>query len=318
MVKKKKLGRGLDVLLGSGGTSGDARRRAGPTAIFELPVSELVQGQSQPRQAIDEEGLADLVMSIREQGVLQPILVRPLCGSDAGAGFVAHEIVAGERRWRAAKLAGLETVPVVIRELDDQSALAIALIENLQREDLNPVEIAQSLLRLTTEFGLTHQQAADSIGRSRSSVSNYLRLLDLNYEARELLAAGRLDMGHARALLPLTTAQQTSMAQRIAAEQLSVRQVEHLVAEVLVAPNEDKPTNKASAVDIQTRWLQKQLTKEAGLEVRFKNRPDGGHAVTIGFENLEQLQLALRKVYSLIGWVRDTAGPRDRDKGKDQ
>ncbi len=310
MSKNRKLGRGLDALLGSSG----ARKRPTPMAIFELPVSELVQGQAQPRQAIDDDSLADLVSSIRQQGVLQPVLVRPLTGSEAGAGFVSHEIVAGERRWRAAKLAGLDTVPVVIRDLDDQSALAIALIENLQREDLNPIEIAQSLLRLTEEFGLTHQQAADSIGRSRSAVSNLLRLLDLGFPTRDSLSAGRMTMGHARALLALDAESQALMTKRIESEGLSVRQVEAMVTASLQPDGEPGATKRASAMDPQTRWLQKQLTKEAGLEVRFKNRADGGHSINIGFDNLEQLQAALRKIYSLIGWVRDTAGPRERDK----
>jgi len=312
MSKKKGLGRGLDALLGSGSPHGGTKREAAPTAIFELPVSELVQGPSQPRQRIDDESLADLVQSIKQQGVLQPVLVRPLTGSAAGAGFVSHEIVAGERRWRAAKLAGLETVPVVIRDLDDQEALAIALIENLQREDLNPIEIAESLLRLTQEFGMTHQEAGDSIGRSRSSVSNLLRLLELDYPTRERLAAGRLDMGHARALLPLETRQQTQIAERIETDQLSVRQVEKLVADLLSQPEEKEKTRKVVTIESQTRWLQHQLTKESGLRVGFRHRADGSHILNINFNDLEQLQAALRKIESLVGQIRDTAGPRSR------
>jgi ParB family chromosome partitioning protein len=317
MSKKKTLGRGLDALLGGGGALGNSKRKAAPTAIFEMPVSELVQGQSQPRQSIDDEGLAELVLSIQQQGVLQPVLVRPLSGSDAGSGFVSHEIVAGERRWRAAKLAGLGSVPVVIRELDDKSALAIALVENLQREDLNPIEIAESLLRLTQEFGLTHQQAADGIGRSRSSVTNLLRLLELDYPTRQLLAAGSIDMGHARALLPLKTHQQTLIAKRIEADGMSVRKVEKLVAELLRSPDDSARKKPAVTVDSLTRWLQKQLTKEAGLRVGFRIKSDGSHTLNINFKDLEQLQVALRKIESLVGQVRDTAGPRVRDKDQD-
>lgn len=314
MSKKKGLGRGLDALLGSSSSHGGSKRSAAPTAIFELPVSELVQGPSQPRQSIDDESLADLVQSIQQQGVLQPILVRPLTGSAAGAGFVSHEIVAGERRWRAAKLAGLATVPVVIRDLDDREALAIALIENLQREDLNPIEVAESLLRLTLEFGMTHQEAADSIGRSRSSVSNFLRLLELDYPTRERLAARRLDMGHARALLPLETRQQTQIAERIETEQLSVRQVEKLVSELLNQPDDDKKTRPVATPASQTRWLQQQLTKESGLRVGFRHRADGSHTLNINFNDLQQLQIALRKIESLVGQLRNTAGPRIRNK----
>ncbi|MGI9248676.1 MAG: ParB/RepB/Spo0J family partition protein [Woeseiaceae bacterium] len=314
MSKKKGLGRGLDALLGSSSPSSSPKGGRNPTAIFELPVSELVQGQSQPRQTVDEEDLRELALSIKQQGVLQPVLVRPLTGSEAGAGFVSHEIVAGERRWRAAKLAGLETVPVVIHEMDDKSALAIALVENLQRKDLNPIETAEALLRLTQDFELTHQQAADAIGRSRSSVSNLLRLLDLDYPTRNLLAEGRMDMGHARALLPLDTDQQAIVANKIETDRLSVRQVEKLVAELLKPSAEDRQATSAATFESQTRWLQKQLTKEAGLRVGIRNRADGSHTLNIGFKDLEQLQSALRKIETLLGQLRETAGPRNRDE----
>jgi ParB family chromosome partitioning protein len=313
MSKKRGLGRGLDALLGGSSPLSSPKGGRAPTAIFELPVSELVQGQSQPRQTVEEEDLRELAQSIRQQGVLQPVLVRPLTGSEVGAGLVSHEIVAGERRWRAAKLAGLETVPVVIHEMDDKSALAVALVENLQRKDLNSIEIAEALLRLTQEFELTHQQAADAIGRSRSSVSNLLRLLDLDYPTRDLLAAGRMDMGHARALLPLDTRQQAIVAKRIETDRLSVRQVEKLVTDLLKPSVEDKRATIAATSASQTRWLQQQLTKEAGLRVSIGNRPDGSHTLNIGFKDLEQLQAALRKIESLVGQVRDTAGPRSRD-----
>lgn len=303
MIMKRGLGRGLDVLLGSRGS------RNAPMAIFQLPVSELVQGPYQPRQSGNDDEIDELVQSIKQQGVLQPVLVRALTGSEGGRGWVSHEIIAGERRWRAAKLAGLKTVPVVIRDMDDQSALAVALVENLQRKDLNPIEIAESLLRLTQEFGLTHQQAADTIGRSRSSVSNLLRLLDLDFPARKSLAAGRLDMGHARAMLPLEAGQQASVTKRIETENLSVRQVEQLVGKLVKRATPTK-VEDAATIDTQSRWLQHQFARELGVKVAIRTRKGGGRTLGIDFDDLEQLQNALSKIQELVQQVRDTAGPR--------
>lgn len=310
MSRKRGLGRGLDVLLGGGQLSSSASSQS-PMAIFELPVSELVQGPYQPRKDVADDDLGELVESIKQQGVLQPILVRALTGSAGGRGLVSHEIIAGERRWRAAKLAGLDTVPVVIRDMDDRTALAVALVENLQRKDLNPIEIAESLLRLTQDFELTHQQAAESIGRSRSTVSNFLRLLDLDYPVRQALAEGRLDMGHARALLPLPTEQQSLFAKRIAKEGLSVREVEKLVATATEQPSNDE-VSTPKTIDLQTRWLQRQFADELGVKVAIRSRKRGGRTLSIDFADLEQLQGALEKIQRLVYQVRETAGPRVR------
>ena len=204
----------------------------------------------------------------------------------------------------------MSEVPVLVYALDDQAALAIALIENLQREDLNPIEVAQSLKKLTEEFGLTHQQAAEAVGRSRSSVTNLLRLLDLDSAVKDHLQAARLDMGHARALLPLDANQQRRVARIIVDKRLSVRQTEQLVAKL---GDSTPPKPAAPALDTQTRWLQQQLATEAGLRVAFRNRADGSRVLGIGFSDLEQLQTALQRIETLIGQVRETAGPRARD-----
>lgn len=311
MGTKKRLGRGLDALLG-GDTrqSSDAETNAA-TAYAELSIAEMIPGKYQPRQSASDEGLAELVQSIQQQGVLQPLLVRSLPESATGGQQVKNEIVAGERRWRAAKLAGLKTVPVIIRDLDDKAALAVALIENLQREDLSPIEIAQSLQKLTEEFGLTHQEAADTVGRSRSSVSNYLRLLELGSSTREMLAGGQLDMGHARALLPLDDEEQAAVAKKVLKEDLSVRQVESLVAEHI---NSQRPrkTKTPTAIDTQTRWLQHQFAQESGMKVGIRTLKSGGRTLGIEFDDLEQLENALAKIEELVRQLRETAGPRAR------
>ena len=301
MGAQKRLGRGLEALLGSR----DSGTTTNPESITQLSVGRLAPGKFQPRQHIDDETLAELVQSIQRQGVLQPLLVREL---DEAKGDVTHEIVAGERRWRAAKLAGLETVPVVLRSLDDQEALAVALIENLQREDLSAIEIAHSLKKLTTDFGLTHQQAADAVGRSRSAVSNYLRLLDLESSARDFLDRGELDMGHARALLTLDEDAQARLAKTIASRQLSVREAEDLVARERTDAA-GKTSTAPKPVDLQTRWLQKQFAGELGVKVAIREQKSG-KALTIGFADLPELAASLRKIESLVSDVIDTAGPR--------
>ncbi len=306
MRKQKRLGRGLDVLLHARERELAESARAAATDAHEVALDDLRPGRYQPRNHMADEGLAELADSIREQGVLQPLVVRP---APAGPG-ARYEIVAGERRWRAARLAGLAAVPVVVRELDDQAALAVALIENLQREDLNPLEQAQSLARLASEFGLTHEQVAKAVGRSRASVSNLLRLLDLEDEVKELLAAGTIDMGHARALLPLDGKGQVELARKAAARGLSVRQVEQAVRERLdgAAEAAAKP-----APDLQTRWLQEQIRKELGRKFSIRPVRGGGYALNIGFGDLPQLEQALGRVLDLIGRVRETAGPRARE-----
>ncbi|MGB5245213.1 MAG: ParB/RepB/Spo0J family partition protein [Woeseia sp.] len=306
---KKRLGRGLDALLSGGVKSVAPSEAQGPStqSVDEMPVTALQPGRYQPRLTLAEDSLAELANSIREQGVLQPLVVRPV--ANATTKEITHEIVAGERRWRAAQLAGLAVVPVMVRDLDDQSALAVALIENLQREDLNPIEQAQSLSRLAEEFSLTHQQVADAVGRSRSGVSNLLRLLELSAEVRELLALGKLDMGHARALLPLPLAQQIKVAQRVVRSGWSVRQVEEKVRHL--QEQQDKPA-LGKTTDLQTRWLQEQLAKELGGKVMLKRRKDGSYKLDVAFADLDELQGALGRVQELIGQLNDTAGPRVR------
>jgi ParB family transcriptional regulator, chromosome partitioning protein len=312
MSKHRRLGRGLDALLESRhrGTTG-SEAGAAASVVVETPVDDLRPGRYQPRQHLPEAGLAELADSIREQGVLQPLIVRPLKAPADGSERPPYEIVAGERRWRAAKVAGLATVPVVVRELDDQSALAVALIENLQREDLNPLDQAQSLSRLADEFALTHEQVAKAVGRSRASVSNLLRLLELQDDVKRLLATGKIDMGHARALLPLDAKRQLAMARRTEAKALSVRQVEKAVRDMLDAAA--GAGTRKPGIDIQTRWLQQQIAQE--LKQKFAIRPgkDGEFTLHIGFRDLPQLQDALQRIEQLVGRIREAAGPRARE-----
>ncbi|MGE5768854.1 MAG: ParB/RepB/Spo0J family partition protein [Betaproteobacteria bacterium] len=283
MIKMKGLGRGLDALLsGSDRPQGDEQRN--------LPVDRLKPGKYQPRTQMDETSLAELAASIKAQGVMQPILVRAI---DPTPGAERYEIVAGERRWRAAQLAGLSDVPVLVRSIPDEQALAMALIENIQRENLNPLEEAQGLQRLIDEFGLTHQQAADAVGRSRPAASNLLRLLQLKAPVQALLMAGKLDMGHARALLPVSGANQAALAQRIVQKGLSVREAERLVQHLLNPP---KKTGQ-KAVDRDILRLQEELSDELGASVVIRSNKKGAGRVTIDFGDLDQLE-------GLIGRLR--------------
>ncbi len=275
MIKMKGLGRGLDALLsGSDKPQGDEQRN--------LPVDRLKPGKYQPRTHMDETSLGELAASIRAQGVMQPILVRAI---DNTPGAERYEIVAGERRWRASQLAGLSEVPVLVRSIPDEQALAMALIENIQRENLNPLEEAQGLQRLIDEFGLTHQQAADAVGRSRPAASNLLRLLQLTATVQDMLMSGKLDMGHARALLPLGGAQQAAVAQRIVQKDLSVREAERLVQHLL------NPPKKAAeqAVDRDLLRLQEELADGLGASVAIRSNKKGAGKVTIEFGSLDQL-----------------------------
>lgn len=282
MIKMKGLGRGLDALLaGSDKPQGDEQRN--------LPVDRLRPGKYQPRTHMAEDALAELAASIRSQGVMQPILVRAI---DPTPGAERYEIVAGERRWRAAQLAGLAEVPVLVRSIPDEQALAMALIENIQRENLNPLEEAQGLQRLIDEFGLTHQQAADAVGRSRPAASNLLRLLQLTAAVQELLMTGKLDMGHARALLPLTGAQQVAVAQRIVQKGLSVREAEHLVQQIMNPPKAAAP----APVDRDLLRLQEELSDSVGATVSIRSNRKGSGKITIEFGSLDQLDGILGKL----------------------
>ncbi len=281
-MKLKGLGRGLDALLAGNETQGKEQQRA-------LPVGNLQPGKYQPRTQMDSTSLEELAASIRVQGLMQPILVRPL--GDA-LGEDRFEIVAGERRWRAAQMAGLTEVSTLIREIPDESALAMALIENIQRENLNPLEEAQGLQRLIDEFSMTHQQAADAVGRSRPAASNLLRLLQLAAPVQELLMRGSLDMGHARALLPLSAALQIQIAQRVAQKGLSVRDTERLVQHALKPPKEAE----ARKPDRDVLRLQEELSDFLGAQVEIRTNKKGGGKIQIEFGDLDQLEGILQRL----------------------
>jgi ParB family chromosome partitioning protein len=279
--KKKGLGRGLDALLGGNGAdlSGEASQKT-------LAVSQLQAGKYQPRQAMDQSSLDELAESIRAQGVMQPLLVRPV--GTAGQKF---EIIAGERRFRAAQLAGLSEVPVIVREVDDQAALAMALIENLQRQDLTALEEAQGIDRLIQEFGLTHEQAAKAVGRSRSATTNLLRLLQLPPSVQTMLRDGALDAGHARALLPLQATAQRALAERIVREQLSVRDAERMVTKLQSGTISAKGSAKKAGRPMSRDWVrvQEQISDGIGLPVSLKQGRGAAGEMTIRFSSLEEL-----------------------------
>jgi ParB family chromosome partitioning protein len=270
--KLKGLGRGLDALLSSNRDEEAARGE-----LCQLPLEELRPGKYQPRTRMDPGSLEELAASIKTQGVMQPILVRPL----NGAGF---EIIAGERRWRAARIAELAEVPCLVREIPDEAALAMSLIENIQREDLNPLEEAAGIQRLIDEFAMTHQQAADAVGRSRPAASNLLRLLQLARPVQELLMAGDIDMGHARALLPLDGAGQIQLANVVAARGYSVRETERLVAHAL-NPRQKKPATP----NRDLARLEEEIADSLGATVKIKANQKGAGTVTLHFGSLDQL-----------------------------
>ncbi len=283
-VKKRGLGRGLDALLG-----GAATTKTPPAAdqnsdhdgeLRSLPVDLLQRGRYQPRTGMNNEALEELANSIRAQGVVQPIVVREL--EQQGR----YEIIAGERRWRAAQLAGLHEIPAVIRQVADQAAIAMALIENIQREELNPMEEAHALQRLIDEFDLTHQDAANAVGRSRAAVSNLLRLLTLNQDVKKLLENGDLEMGHARALLGLSGEQQSEAARVVETKGLSVRETEQLVRRMAAGPSQK---SKASAPDPDTRRLQEQLAEKLGAAVKLQHTSRGKGKLIIQYNSLDEL-----------------------------
>lgn len=273
MVKPKGLGRGLDALL-----AGDASASAESESLRMVGVDQLKPGKYQPRTQMDEESLASLAASIKSQGIMQPILVR-----DIGGRF---EIIAGERRWRASQLAGLQEVPVLIREIPDEAALAMALIENIQRENLNPLEEANGIKRLIDEFGMTHQTAADAVGRSRTAVSNLLRLLNLAKPVQDLVMQGRIHMGHARALLSLDGAKQVAAAQQIAQQGLSVREAEALVRRSTATV---RKLPKTTSLDKDVKRLQDELSEILGADVQIHAAGQGKGKVSIRYHSLDQL-----------------------------
>jgi len=288
--KLKGLGRGLDALLGGDAPETPAAPSGAPSA---LPVAQIQAGKYQPRTRMDDGSLAELAASIKSQGIMQPVLVRPI---DASANGARYEIIAGERRFRAAQLAGLDEIPVLVREVDDQNAAAMALIENIQREDLNPLEEAQGIARLISEFSFTHEQAAQAVGRSRSAVSNLLRLVNLASPVQTMLMAGDIDMGHARALLAVDAASQIALANQVIAKRLSVRETEKMVARALEEQNAPPaaPRQKEKSGDLVR--LEEELSDRLATPVAFKMGAKGKGQLIIDFADLDVLDTVLARL----------------------
>ena len=293
MVQKRKLNRGLEALLGTGLLAKGQDETQGPQApaaehrvlrpAAELPIERLQRGAYQPRREFDEEALQTLASSIKAQGVLQPVVARPLAED-------RYEILSGERRWRAAQIAGLDHVPVVIKDVSDEAAIAIGLIENIQREDLNPVEEGLGLKRLQDEFGLSQEQVAEAVGRSRSAVANLLRLLNLEIEVLGMLERGELDAGHAKVLLALSGGDQVLAARTVCKRQLSVRQTEVLVRGWGAKKTSDSP------VDPNLSRLETDLSGRLGAKVRIQHQQNGKGRLEIHYTSLEELDGVLGKI----------------------
>lgn len=279
MAKQKGLGRGLDALL-----SGNDNAVIAEESLQSLETSKLQPGKYQPRTNMDPVALAELAESIKAQGVMQPILVRPVSVDQ-------YEIIAGERRWRAAQLAGLAEVPALIRKVADESALAMSLIENIQRENLNPLEEAMGIQRLINEFGMTHQTAGEALGNSRSTISNLLRLLNLSAPVQELMMQGKIEMGHGRAILSLGPAQQIQMANLIVQKQLSVRETEKLVNQI-----ENPVSKKIKNPDKDLLRLQEDVSDRLGAQVAIKPKKNGQGNIVIHYTSLDQLDDILSKL----------------------
>lgn len=293
-VKRRGLGRGLDALLGASvnvkeaiadaaqpAQAGDKSVSKADESLRHLPIEVMRRGKYQPRTDMRTEALEELADSIRAQGIVQPIVVRPIGNNE-------YEIIAGERRWRAAQIAGLHEVPVVIRDVPDQAAIAMSLIENIQRENLNPMEEAVALQRLIDEFELTHQMAAEAVGRSRTAVSNLLRLFDLNDDVKQRLEKRELEMGHARALLGLKDRQQSEAARLVAVKGLSVRETEQLVRRMQGLDAGHKK-NAKPAIDPDIRRLQEDLSERLGAAIRFQHTAAGKGKFIIQYNSLEEL-----------------------------
>ncbi len=283
MVKKRGLGKSLDALLaytGTDATQTDTDVTAVNDAMQQMDVTQIQRGKYQPRRDMDPASLDDLANSIRTQGIIQPLIVRPVGDK--------YEIIAGERRWRAAQLAGLNEVPVIIRHIPDEAAIAIALIENIQRENLNPIEEATALQRLIDEFGMTHQEAADAVGKNRATISNLLRLLALPEEVRGMLERGQLEMGHARTLITLPEATQLEAANLIISRQLSVRETETLVRQ-LQAQEAPAIAKSQKPVDPDIQNLQSSLARQLKMKVAIKCNAKGRGKLIIHYRNLTEL-----------------------------
>ncbi len=295
MHKKRALGKGFGDLAFSellGETAELELSTQSPVhgELRHLTVDQLRAGRYQPRQEIKAEALEELANSIRAQGIIQPIVVRPLSNNQ-------YEIIAGERRWRAAQLVGLEEVPVIVRDLPDRAVIAMSLIENIQRQDLNAIEEAVALQRLIAEFDMTHQSVAEAVGKSRAAVSNLLRLLNLNPEVRVLVEKGEIDMGHARALLALDSVAQQMMAQKIVKQQLSVRQVEQLIQQQQSTSLEE--ANPREKVDPDILRLQNKLSEKLSAQVHIKHSHQGKGSLVVHYHSLDELQGILEHILPL-------------------
>ena len=278
---KRGLGRGLDALLG------DVSANEEKHQLQTLPIEYMQRGKYQPRKDINPEKLQELADSIKAQGIIQPIVVRQVS-------YDKYEIVAGERRWRAAQMSGLTQVPVVIKEIDDRAAMAIALIENIQREDLNPLEEAEALRRLLDEFDMTHQHIGEAIGKSRTTVTNLLRLIDLHPDVKKLLLKNQLEMGHARALLSLDGLKQVAMANKVVKDGLTVRATERLAKESHTEPK----IQKIKVIDNDTLRLQEDLTARLGAKVTLNHKENGSGQLVIAYSSLDELD-------GIIGHIRE-------------
>jgi ParB family transcriptional regulator, chromosome partitioning protein len=284
-AKKRGLGKGLDALLG---THEDLSKPSSADTLQTLAVDLIQRGQYQPRQDFDSEALNELADSIRAQGVIQPIVVRPLKGKKS------YEIIAGERRWRAAQIADLHEIPVIIKDVSDQTAMCLALIENIQRQDLNPLEEARALERLISEFEMTHDATADAVGRSRSAVSNLLRLLELDNSVKKMLETRKLDMGHARALLTLDKSKQLEIANKVVKQGLSVRATERLVQKLSSNEKKNKPKQKAKDTNISS--LENDLSDRLGANVVINHQASGRGKLQINYNSLDELEGILKRI----------------------
>jgi ParB family chromosome partitioning protein len=285
VAKKRGLGRGLDALLGAEAKTRTESGEPSGQRLDEVPIEWIRPGKYQPRKVMDDEALQELAASIRAQGLMQPIVLRSV-------GDQRYEIIAGERRWRASQMAGMEKIPAVIREVNDESAVAMSLIENIQREDLNPMEEAMALQRLVDEFDLTHQQVADAVGKSRTAVTNFLRLTHLSGEVAQMLANGDIEMGHARAMLTLSNDNQAKAAREIVTQNLNVRQAEALVRRLTAAPKVDVAPR---SVDGDTRQLENRLTNKLGQPVNIQHTAGGKGKLVIKYNSLDELDGVLSR-----------------------
>tara|TARA_B100001250_G_scaffold148024_1_gene126806 strand:+ start:965 stop:1846 length:882 start_codon:yes stop_codon:yes gene_type:complete len=289
--KRKSLGRGLDALLGG---AAQAQEKPNPEALNELSIEEIGPGPFQPRKKINEQQLKELSSSIEAQGVLQPIVVRKRAVQDSQTG-VRYEIIAGERRWRAAQLASLESIPAVVKTISDSDAVAVALIENIQRENLNPLEEANAFNRLIIEYEMTHQEVANAVGRARASISNILRLLELPSGVQELLNNAKINMGHARALLSIQDhVMQLEVGNLVADKKLSVRETEKLVKGIV--EGKKKSTKQKQTKDQDILSLEKTLTSKLGAKVSIKHNRSGSGTLSINYSSSDELEGILNKI----------------------